>query len=171
MEVVVQFSPRLDYGRVVPNIRDAGKFGWQIDTGANLLILRGDIGLEPTPDGLAARFVLKSGESVAFTFSFSAEAPAVVPPLGSAIDEKLNLAIDWWRSWAAQSTYRGPYQRQVTRSALVLKLLSYAPSGTIIAAPTTSLPECIGGGLNWGLSLRLAARCVVHRPCTVRSRL
>ena len=149
MEVVMEFSPRLDYGRVVPKIRDAGKFGWRIDTGANVLILRGDIGLQPTPDGLAARFILKSGESVAFTFSFSAEAPAVIPPLGSAIDEKLNLAIDWWRSWTAQSTYRGPYQRQVTRSALVLKLLSYSPSGTIIAAPTTSLPERIGGGLNW----------------------
>jgi GH15 family glucan-1,4-alpha-glucosidase len=92
---------------------------------------------------------LKSGESVAFTFSFSAEAPATVPPLGSAIDEKLNLTIDWWRRWAAQSTYRGSYERQVTRSALVLKLLSYAPSGTIVAAPTTSLPECIGGDLNW----------------------
>jgi GH15 family glucan-1,4-alpha-glucosidase len=98
---------------------------------------------------LAARFRLKSGESVVFTFSFSAEAPAVVPPLGSAIDEKLNLAIDWWRSWAAQSIYRGPYERQVTRSALVLKLLSYAPSGAIVAAPTTSLPERLGGDLNW----------------------
>jgi GH15 family glucan-1,4-alpha-glucosidase len=149
MEVVVDFSPRLDYGRVAPKIRDARKFGWRIDTGVNVFILRGNIGLEATPDGLAARFVLKSGESVVFTFSFSDEAPAVVPPLGSAIDEKLQLTIDWWRSWAAQSTYRGPYQREVTRSALVLKLLSYAPSGTIIAAPTTSLPECIGGGLNW----------------------
>ena len=149
MEVVVEFSPRLDYGRVAPNIRDVGKFGWRIDTGANVFILRGDIGLEPTPDGLAARFLLKFGESVAFTFSFSAEAPAVVPPLGSAIDEKLNLTIDWWRRWTAQSTYRGPYERQVMRSALVLKMLSYAPSGTIIAAPTTSLPECIRGDLNW----------------------
>jgi GH15 family glucan-1,4-alpha-glucosidase len=149
VEVVVEFSPRLDYGRVAPKIRDAGKFGWRIDTGANVFILRGNIDLEPTPDGLAARFRLTSGESVVFTFSFSAEAPDVVPPLGSAIDEKLNLTIDWWRSWAAQSTYRGPYQRQVTRSALVLKLLSYAPSGTIIAAPTTSLPERIGGSLNW----------------------
>jgi GH15 family glucan-1,4-alpha-glucosidase len=149
MEVGVEFSPRLDYGRVAPKIRDAGKFGWRIDTGANVFMLRGNVELEPTPDGLAARFVLKSGESVVFTFSFSSEAPAVVPRLGSAIDEKLNLAIDWWRSWAAQSTYCGPYQRQVTRSALVLKLLSYAPSGTIIAAPTTSLPECIRGSLNW----------------------
>jgi GH15 family glucan-1,4-alpha-glucosidase len=149
VEVVMEFSPRLDYGRVAPKIRDAHKFGWRIDTGANVFILRGSIELEPMPDGLAARFRLKSGESVAFTFSFSAEAPATVPPLGSAIDEKLNLTIDWWRRWAAQSTYRGPYEQQVTRSALMLKLLSYAPSGTIVAAPTTSLPECIGGDLNW----------------------
>jgi len=149
MELVMDFSPRLDYGRVGPKILGAGKFGWRIETGANVFILRGNIDLEPTPDGLAARFRLKSGESVVFTFSFSAEAPAVVPPLGSTIDEKLNLTIDWWRCWAAQSTYRGPYQGQVTRSALVLKLLSYAPSGTIIAAPTTSLPERIGGNLNW----------------------
>ena len=149
MEVILKFSPRLDYGRVAPKIRDAGKFGWRIDTGANVFILRGNVDLEPTPDGLAARFILKSGESVVFTFSFSAEAPPVVPLLGSAIDEKLNLTIDWWRSWADQSTYHGPYRRQVTRSALVLKLLSYAPSGTIIAAPTTSLPERVGGDLNW----------------------
>jgi GH15 family glucan-1,4-alpha-glucosidase len=149
VEVVMEFSPRLDYGRIAPNIRDAGKFGWRIDTGANVFILRGNIDLEPTPDGLAVRFVLKSGESVSLTFSFSAEAPAVVPPLGSPIDKKLNLTIDWWRRWTAQSTYRGSYQRQVTRSALVLKLLSYAPSGAIIAAPTTSLPERIGGDLNW----------------------
>jgi GH15 family glucan-1,4-alpha-glucosidase len=149
VEVVVEFSPRLDYGRIAPKIRDAGKFGWQIDTGANVFILRTSIDLEPASDGLIARFVLKSGESAVFTFSFSAEAPAVLPPLASAINEKLHLTIDWWRSWAAQSTYHGPYQRQVTRSALVLKLLSYAPSGTIIAAPTTSLPERIGGDLNW----------------------
>jgi GH15 family glucan-1,4-alpha-glucosidase len=153
VETVMNFSPRLDYGRVAPKIRDAGKFGWRIGAGANLLILRGNIELEPTPDGLAARFVLRAGESVVFTFSFSAEAPATVPPLGSAIDEKLNLTIDWWRRWAAQSTYRGPYERQVTRSALVLKLLSYAPSGAIVAAPTTSLPECIRGDLNWDYRL------------------
>ena len=109
VEVVVEFSPRPDYGCVAPKIRDAGKFGWRIDTGANVFILRGNIELQPTPDGLASHFVLKSAESVVFTFSFSAEAPAIVPPLGSAINEKLNLAIDWWRSWAAQSTYRGPY--------------------------------------------------------------
>src|SRR5437762_2767751 len=62
MEVVMEFSPRLDYGRVTQKIKDAGKFGWRIDTGTNVLILRDDVGFEPTPDGLAAHFVLKSGE-------------------------------------------------------------------------------------------------------------
>lgn len=149
VEVVTEFSPRLDYGGVAPKIRNAGKFGWRIENKANVYILRGSIDLQSTGEGLAARFRLKSAESVMFSFSFSTEAPAVIPPLGRAIEQRLNLTIDWWRSWAAQTTYHGPYERQVTRSALVLKLLSYAPSGAIIAAPTTSLPERIGGDLNW----------------------
>src|SRR5439155_257484 len=81
--------------------------------------------------GLSAKFNLKTGQAVAFSLSFSAEGPAVVPPLGDLVSEKLDLTIDWWRNWAAKSNYRGPYERQVSRSALVLKLLSYAPSGAI----------------------------------------
>lgn len=92
---------------------------------------------------------LKAGQTIAFSLIYSAEAPAVIPPLGNLVDEKLSLTIDWWRDWAAQSKYRGPYERQVIRSALTLKLLSYAPSGAIVAAPTTSLPESIGGNSNW----------------------
>ena len=148
--IVVDFDPRLNYGGIVPKIKNAGKFGWRIDIGTNVFTLRSEVELVPSDgDGLSAKFTLKSGDVVAFSLTFSAEAPGVVPPLDKLATEKLNLTIDWWRQWAAQSNYHGPYERHVTRSALVLKLLSYAPSGAIVAAPTTSLPERIGGDLNW----------------------
>jgi len=150
MELIVDFNPRLDYGRIRREIKNAGNLGWRIDIGTNVFILRSDLELTPnTNEGLSAKFTLKAGEIVAFSLTFSTEGPAVVPPLGDLISEKLKLTLDWWRSWAAKSNYRGPYERHVIRSALVLKLLSYAPSGAIVAAPTTSLPERIGGDLNW----------------------
>ena len=150
MALIVKFIPRLDYGRVVPKIKNTGKFGWKIDIGAIVFTLRSDVELAPNSDGgLTARLKLRAGNEIAFSFTLSAEAPAVVPPLDRLVAEKLRLTIDWWQRWSAQSNYRGPYESQVTRSALVLKLLSYGPSGAIIAAPTTSLPERLGGDLNW----------------------
>ena len=149
-ELVIEFNPRLDYGRIVPQIKKAGKFGSRIEWQGNVFTLRSDVDLDCfKQSSLAATFALKAGESVAFSFSFAAEAPGIIPPLGNVVEEKLQLTVDWWRKWIARSSYRGRYQRHVTRSALVLKLLSYAPSGAIVAAPTTSLPECIGGDLNW----------------------
>jgi GH15 family glucan-1,4-alpha-glucosidase len=150
MELIIEFNPRLDYGRVAPKIRNAGNFGWKIDVGTIVFTLLSEVKLVPNPDGgLSARLNLKAGNALAFSFTLSAEAPAVVPPLAPLVTEKLNLTINWWKKWAGQSNYRGPYESHVTRSALVLKLLSYAPSGAIVAAPTTSLPERIGGDLNW----------------------
>jgi GH15 family glucan-1,4-alpha-glucosidase len=150
VQLIVDFNPRLDYGRVAPKIKDTGKLGWRIDIGTMVFTLRSDVKLAVrNGKALSGKFALKTGEAIAFSFTFSAEGPAVIPPLGELIAEKLNLTIDWWRHWAAQSNYHGPYERQVTRSALVLKLLSYAPSGAIVAAPTTSLPERIGAELNW----------------------
>jgi GH15 family glucan-1,4-alpha-glucosidase len=147
--LVVDFDPRPDYGRVRPIIEAGRQLGWRINIGANLLTLRSDIELVRRRDGLFANFTLRAGDTVVWSLTFSAEGPAVLPPLGQLVTDKLNLTIDWWRNWAAQSDYEGPYERQVTRSALVLKLLSYAPSGAIVAAPTTSLPESIGHDRNW----------------------
>lgn len=148
-EVIFEFNPRLNYGRGEPKIESVGKLGWRFGIGTQMITLRADVDLARTNAGLSAKFSLKAGQAAAFSLNFSEEGPAVLPPLGDSITERLNLTIDWWRDWIAHSNYRGRYERQVVRSALALKLLSYAPSGAIVAAPTTSLPERIGGDLNW----------------------
>ena len=150
VEIEAHFDPRPDYGRARIAIRDGGKLGLRIEMGSVLITLRSDIQMALLPDGGAtARFNLRAGESVAFSLTYSAEGPAVLPALGGLVSEKLALTIEWWQRWAERTKYDGPFRDQVVRSALVLKLMSYAPSGAIVAAPTTSLPERIGGDLNW----------------------
>ena len=109
VRVVVEFDPRPDYGRTIPFIMDAGKLGWRVNIGKNLLNLRSDTKLGAnTNAGLSASVTLKVGQAIAFSLTFSGESPAVLTPLGDAVSEKLNLTIDWWRRWAAKSNYHGP---------------------------------------------------------------
>lgn len=151
--VIFEFNPRLDYGRVVPKIDNVGKLGWRFGLGTHVYTLRGDVDLNFKQSGESPHSIatvdLKSGDTIAFSLTFSEEGPAVLPPLGDAAVERLRFTTEWWRDWISRANYRGKYERQVTRSALALKLLSYAPSGAIVAAPTTSLPERVGGDLNW----------------------
>lgn len=149
VEMRIQFNPRPDYGRAKVKIDNAKKLGFRIEIGRGTLILRSDIEFTASEESLCATVRLRAGQTIAFSLSFSREAPAVIPALGDFVRQKLDLTIEWWRQWAGRATYRGPYQDEVIRSALVLKLLSFAPSGALAAAPTTSLPEKIGGILNW----------------------
>jgi GH15 family glucan-1,4-alpha-glucosidase len=73
----------------------------------------------------------------------------VFPPLGQRTREAILRSVAWWKHWASRLKYNGPGREAVIRSALVLRLLFYGPSGAIVAAPTTSLPERVGGNLNW----------------------
>src|SRR5581483_8460322 len=87
---------------------------------------------------------LRAGDRRLLSLSLSEDAPAVVPPLGEHAHLRIERSIAWWQEWAAVCTYRGPYRDQVLRSALALKLITYAPSGAVVAAPTTSRPERVG---------------------------
>ena len=148
--LIVDFNPRPNYGYTSPSIKRVGKLGWRIDVAGNLLNLRSDIELTPSSTGrLSVNLRLKRGDVIAFSLTFSEEGPALLPPLGDLVDEKLKLTLDWWEHWAGRAKYSGLYGPQVTRSALVLALLSFGPSGALVAAPTTSLPERIGSDLNW----------------------
>lgn len=150
VNVRAHLNARPEYGRRAAAFTKSGRLGWRAEIGPNLLNLHSEVELMAKRDGaLFAEFKLRPGETAAFSLTFATESPATIPPLGDAVEERLQLTVDWWRSWAAQAKYDGPYRREAIRSALVLKLLSFAPSGAIIAAPTTSLPETIGAEFNW----------------------
>jgi GH15 family glucan-1,4-alpha-glucosidase len=149
VSLTVRFDPRPEYGCSHAAIRNTGRLGWRMQFGRSLLALRSSVTLAPDPaGGLSAVVTLAAGESAEFSLTFSTEAPSVLAPL-DLVWQKLELTVNWWQRWARRSTYAGPYREEVIRSLLVLKTLSYAPSGAIIAAPTTSLPERLGGSLNW----------------------
>jgi GH15 family glucan-1,4-alpha-glucosidase len=100
--------------------------------------------------GVSAEFVLSEGESQVFVLRDDSGAGGVpCPPCEKEAEELLRGTVKFWQNWLSACTYHGRWQAQVHRSALALKLLTFEPTGAIIAAPTASLPEVIGGTRNW----------------------
>jgi len=149
VEIRFDFEPRPSYGAKPACIRDMGPLGLRMHVGGGTYWLRSSVPLRIDEHGAHLRIVVKCGDSLQFSLSYAEESPAVLPMLGHRVEEAIRRSVAWWEEWAARSNYEGPYRHAVRRSALVLKLMAYAPSGAIIAAPTTSLPERIGDGLNW----------------------
>jgi GH15 family glucan-1,4-alpha-glucosidase len=151
IEIDIDFVPRAFYGCRPVSIRDAGSHGLRMNLGRGTYWLRSNIplALEQHRESFKTRLTLKRGEIYQFSLSYSEDSPAVLPALGVRAREAIARSIAWWTAWAAKSKYNGPYHDAVIRSALALKLLAYAPSGAVIAAATTSLPERIGDNLNW----------------------
>src|SRR5204863_9296863 len=148
LDLAVIFDPRPDYARLRPQIRSLGKLGLRVAAGrGRLLTLTTDA---PLGSEGRATVRLRAGQQLHFSLGYADGAPAVLAPstaerCAAALDETLGL----WRRWVSRTRYDGPARDMVIRSALLLKLLQYAPSGAIVAAPTTSLPERLGGDLNW----------------------
>jgi GH15 family glucan-1,4-alpha-glucosidase len=150
VEVEVVFQPRPEFAQRSVRWRDAGKLGLRAETSSGLLTLRAEAPLSAPGNGeVRSTARLRAGDVRYFSLTFDDEWTAVLPPLGEHTRDAITRSVDWWRAWASQLTYEGPCRDAVLRSALTLRLLVYAPSGAIIAAPTTSLPERLGGDLNW----------------------
>ena len=147
VEVEIVFDPRPDYARGRPPLEQLGKLGLRCDLGhAGLLTLSTNAPLGPSG---RARLLLRGGQSLHFALALSRHLPAVLIGPGRGCGLALDDTVQLWRSWSRRLRYRGPWRALVERSALALKLLQFAPSGAIVAAPTTSLPERPGGDLNW----------------------
>jgi GH15 family glucan-1,4-alpha-glucosidase len=100
--------------------------------------------------GVSAEFMLSEGKSQVFILRDDCDEGGVpCPPSEKKAEELLHGTVKFWQNWLSACSYHGQWRDQVHRSALALKLLTFAPTGAIIAAPTTSLPEVIGGARNW----------------------
>jgi GH15 family glucan-1,4-alpha-glucosidase len=146
--IVVTYAPRPDYGRVTPSLKvrsDSVSCAWR----ARVLNLRSDAAFIVEGNTATANFNLRPGESRTFALGFDDHTPVVLASIGDEANAEIEETIGFWREWSGQLTYDGPYRDLVLRSALALKLLTYTPSGAIVAAATTSLPESIGGERNW----------------------
>ncbi|MEU1375533.1 glycoside hydrolase family 15 protein [Streptomyces triculaminicus] len=139
---------RFDYGAIVPWIRRSDGHRVAV-AGPDSVWLRSEPPVRTYGKDFSTRseFTVEAGETVAFVLTWhpSHEArPRLVDP-----HESLRHSLEDWREWAARCRYRGPHREAVVRSLITLKALTYAPTGGIVAAPTTSLPEEIGGVRNW----------------------
>jgi len=137
---------RFDYGRLVPWVRQV-KGDQRFVCGPDQVTLSADVPV--TGEGLAsvADFTVQEGQTVSFVLAWnpSWETPHEPTHASGALESTLDL----WRDWASRLRYDGAWKDEVLQSLMVLKALTYAPTGGIVAAPTTSLPEHIGGVRNW----------------------
>jgi len=143
------FEPRFGYGERETTLqRRAGR--WFATNGTDALALGLWNAGEPEPlNGLLqAEFEVSEGGAALVELSAASEQPVVLAARGDT-ERRLERTARFWPEWTGRIEYDGPWRDAVVRSALVLKLLVFAPSGAIVAAPTASLPEWIGGGRNW----------------------
>jgi GH15 family glucan-1,4-alpha-glucosidase len=151
VEVEIEVAPRPAYGRRRAQFRPRGKLGWQLAGCGFGAFLSSDIEMQASEDGasLRGRTRLRAGEERWCSLAYDQFEASVLPPLGRWARRRLEDTEGWWRWWSGRSSYDGAYRDQVQRSALALKLMHCATSGAVLAAPTTSLPEAIGGTRNW----------------------
>src|SRR5215831_16008206 len=143
MELVLRFN----YGASVPWVSRLPDGSLRAIAGPDMTVLRTKVPLRGEGLTTASRFTIEEGDAIPFVLSYGPSHRAVPP----AIDAKAALGETEtaWRKWAKQCSYAGEWSDAVQRSLITLKAVTYAPTGGIVAAPTTSLPERLGGVRNW----------------------
>jgi GH15 family glucan-1,4-alpha-glucosidase len=144
----IEVEPRFNYGRD-PHTTVFHENGVVFRAEDMSLALETATPLTLRDTGVACEITLTPGESVTFVLERVREDYVPRPYSEAETREAFDHTIEYWRRWLAKSRYQGRWREVVHRSALTLKLLTYRPTGGIVAAPTTSLPEHIGGGRNW----------------------
>jgi GH15 family glucan-1,4-alpha-glucosidase len=157
MTFAVEIAPRFDYGREAHRTHlteDGAVFEGEAGTAMTVNLVR-----EPHDERLGKPHVDEHGDVHAQVTLHAGEMRGMVLETGTAgpirqvrVAEAwrlLNETVDFWESWLAQSTYSGRWREELERSAITLKLMTYAPSGALVAAPTAGLPEQVGGERNW----------------------
>lgn len=145
-----QCRPAFDYGRQ-PHKVSICPHGARFDSAGLSISLSSSIPLrEIDGAGAGAEFLLDQGQTALFILT-GCDCEEIPPPAPdpSGAEELFNQTVEYWRHWLSSCDYRGRWREQVQRSALILKLLTFQPTGAIVAAPTCSLPEAIGAGRNW----------------------
>jgi GH15 family glucan-1,4-alpha-glucosidase len=149
IEMTLRCEPLFDYGRVAPRV-ELTPTGAVFEGPGLTLALTMTHPLVATPRGVMARIVMKEGDTCTAVLRRTQPGQGCgTAPSPAEAARLFEATVRFWRDWLSRGTYSGRWREIVNRSALVLKLLTYEPTGAIVAAPTCSLPEELGGVRNW----------------------
>ena len=146
VEFDVRCAPAFDFARAPHTVQRLDHGGVIFTTPGAEMVLRSTRPLSVEGPAATAVFRLEAGEGVDLILEWGGR---IRPPVEGEAEMLFDRTLEYWRTWLRRSRYHGRYREMIERSALVLKLLVYQPTGALVAAPTTSLPEFIGGGRNW----------------------
>ena len=142
LELVIRF----DYGSVVPWVRRIDG-GISAIAGPDMVRLRSDVPLQDENMKTGAEFTVSEGQKISFDLAWYPSHRREPEPVN--VDVAIQKTEEWWREWSGRCAFQGKWRDAVLRSLVTLKGLTFLPTGGIVAAPTTSLPELLGGVRNW----------------------
>jgi len=145
--MTMELALRFDYGRSIPWLQHAHKNAFIATAGPGTAYLRTPVAVEFRNGIMSAEFEVKKGQTIPFVLTYSSSFEDIPERVNPQL--ALQQTETYWKKWVAGGKYKGKWAAEVERSLVTLKALTYRPTGGIVAAPTTSLPEQRGGALNW----------------------